>query len=395
MLVLAVPIGILFGTLMAFGSMASNHEVTIFKTGGMNLLKMMMPVIIIGILATAIMFWFNDRILPMTNHKAKILLSDVTRKKPTFSIDAGQFSTDIEGYTILSRSLDSASGVLKGVTIYDNSRGQRINIATADSGRIDFAPDYSKMIIRLRHGEIHQLTQGSEKDYRKILFDSYQFIIGASGFSFERTGDGMISKGDRELTIAEMQKVVNDARKSINSSEKRLNKAFFSLWKFINGDSTSSVTLNQANSNQTTKSWTQALREADKRMSFNKASIISDINQINDFELRAEQFEVEIYKKYSIPFACILFVLVGCPLGIISRRGNFGTSAGISLAFYLFYWISLIGGEKLADRGFFSPFLSMWMGNIIIGIVGIIVLIRVSNENFSFKNTYLFRRFRK
>jgi lipopolysaccharide export system permease protein len=205
----------------------------------------------------------------------------------------------------------------------------------------------------------------------------------------------MISKGDRELTIAEMQKVVNDARKSINSSEKRLNKAFFSLWKFINGDSTSSVALNQANSNQTTKSWTQALREADKRMSFNKASIISDINQINDFELRAEQFEVEIYKKYSIPFACILFVLVGCPLGIISRRGNFGTSAGISLAFYLFYWISLIGGEKLADRGFFSPFLSMWMGNIIIGIVGIIVLIRVSNENFSFKNTYLFRRFRK
>src|SRR5512133_2350622 len=57
MLVLAVPIGILFGTLMAFGSMSSNHEITIFKTGGMSLIKMMIPVVIIGVVASALMFW--------------------------------------------------------------------------------------------------------------------------------------------------------------------------------------------------------------------------------------------------------------------------------------------------------------------------------------------------
>ena len=392
MLVLAVPIGILFGTLMAFGSMSSNHEITIFKTGGMSLIKMMIPVVIIGVVASALMFWFNDKILPETNHKAKVLLSDVSRKKPTFSIDAGQFSTEIEGYTILSRNLDSARGVLKGVTIYDNTRGMRLNLASADSGTIEFSSDYSKMIVLLKHGEIHQLTQGSEKDFRKILFENYQFVIPASGFNFERTNEGMMSKGDRELTITEMTKIVDDAKISINASANRLKKAFYNHWKFINGDSTGPVVLNQISPELKVKTWSQGLREADKRISYLKATVVSDINQINDFELRAEQYEVEIYKKYSIPFACILFVLVGCPLGIITKRGNFGTSAGISLVFYLFYWISLIGGEKLADRGFFSPFLSMWLGNIVIGIIGIVVMLRVSNESFNIKSIIRFKK---
>ena len=98
-------------------------------------------------------------------------------------------------------------------------------------------------------------------------------------------------------------------------------------------------------------------------------NIINTQNSIKLVQQQINSYEVEIYKKYAIPFACVIFVLVGCPLGIITKRGNFGVSAAITLGFYIVYWACLIGGEKLADRGYASPVLSMWLGNIIVGII--------------------------
>ncbi|MBL7974987.1 MAG: LptF/LptG family permease, partial [Candidatus Kapabacteria bacterium] len=118
MLVLAVPMGVLFSTLMAFGSMSGASEVTIMKASGSGLIRMMFPVIILGAGLTYFMFWFNDSVLPDTNHQAKLLLMDIGRKKPMFNLEQGQFSTQLEGYTILARSLDSSNGLLRGVTIY-------------------------------------------------------------------------------------------------------------------------------------------------------------------------------------------------------------------------------------------------------------------------------------
>jgi lipopolysaccharide export system permease protein len=103
------------------------------------------------------------------------------------------------------------------------------------------------------------------------------------------------------------------------------------------------------------------------------------------FRRRAEldterKYLVEIHKKYAIPAACILFVIVGCPMGIITKGGNFGVSAAVSLGFYVLYWISLIGGEKLADRGFMSPALAMWLGNILLAVIGVAVTTRVNGR---------------
>ena len=93
------------------------------------------------------------------------------------------------------------------------------------------------------------------------------------------------------------------------------------------------------------------------------------------------QYLVEIHKKYSIPVACFIFVLVGAPLGVMSRRGGVGVAASMSLGFFLLYWASLIGGEKLADREFIDPWLGMWIANIVIGLFGIFLTYRIAREN--------------
>ena len=91
-------------------------------------------------------------------------------------------------------------------------------------------------------------------------------------------------------------------------------------------------------------------------------------------------YMVEIHKKYAIPAACLVFVFIGVPLGVMARRGTFGVAASLSLGFFLMYWASLIGGEKLGDRGIMPPWLGMWMANIVLGAIGLVLTVRLTKE---------------
>ena len=74
--------------------------------------------------------------------------------------------------------------------------------------------------------------------------------------------------------------------------------------------------------------------------------------------------------------ACIVFVLLGAPLGIMAKRGGMGVGFGLSVGFIVVYWAFLIGGETLADRQFIAPWLAMWAPNLFLGAVGIILVLR-------------------
>jgi len=389
MVVFAVPMGALFSTLMSFGSLSATHEIDVIKSGGASLYRMMIPSMIVGCLLTAALFWFNDNVLPESNHRAKLLLGDIQRKKPTFAIEAGQFSNQIEGYSILARKTDTLTGLLLDVTIYDRTKPYQMNIVTADSGQLRFTADYNQIMLKLSHGEIHQVKQNNYNDFRKITFDFHEIAMSTTGFLLEESTGDMFSRGDREMRIADMQLIVDKNAIERDSSKVRLErfknahyellinaKLYFS--PFIGKDS---ATL----ANPTLKK--SYITEKIFEITTTYVQILESENQtILDRENRIKQYLVEIHKKYSLPVACIVFVMVGCPLGISTRKGNFGISAAISLGFYVFFWACLIGGEKLADRGLMSPQLGMWMANIIVAIVGIFLILKINNESLTFNN---------
>jgi lipopolysaccharide export system permease protein len=380
---------------MAFGSMSAFHEITIIKASGGSLLKMMTPVLIVAILLSVWLFWFNDRVLPEANHRAKTLMGDINRKKPTFSIEAGQFSTQLEGYTILAREVDSLSGILKGVTIYDNTQRKQ-NIISADTGIMKFNPEYTKIIVNLFNGEAHQFVPRSMSNYKIVDFDRYQVFIDAHGFSFERTSEESTARGDREMSIADMEEIVIKAGNKAENAKIRIDSLIKEHYEYMMGEKQlagTKQTIRKAGKVHEDTSRSSELRNLDRRLSFFRSRLYSDIFQNRDYERKMMQYNVEIQKKYAIPFACFIFVFVGAPLGIRTRGGNFGISAAITLGFYIFYWACLIGGEKLADRSFISPFFSMWLGNIVVGLIGIILTLKVNNETLTFPGASLFRRF--
>jgi lipopolysaccharide export system permease protein len=407
MVILAIPLGVLFASLMAFGNLSSNNEITIIKSSGGSLIRMMFPVFIAAGIISYVLFLYDSEVVPETNHMAKVLLYDIQRKKPTFAIEEGQFSNEIDGYTILARKKDTITNILSQVTIYDNRNMQINRTINAERCQILFSKDMKRIEFMLHNGEIFQSQIDSVKNYRQIKFDDYTLSVSASGFGFEQTDSGVINRGDREMNIADMQKIVNTANAEIEKKNIQLQEELTSHYSYlINGIKSDK---------QKTQSARKEIRNVVSNVSFeipyntrnsniisnnNTNNVISNFNfqlqSISNFKKqmqgRMNEYEVEIQKKYAIPFACLVFILIGCPLGVITKGGNFGLSASITLGFYIVYWACLMAGEDLADRTLIDPVLSMWLGNIIIGIIGIFLTFKANNESLNFKRKFWFSR---
>ena len=381
MLVLVVPMATLVATLMAFGNLSQNNEVTIMKSSGASLYKMMIAPFITSIVVAYLLFVFNNDVLPDANHQAKILMGDISRKKPTLSLEPGFFSQEVSNYAILVREIDETINKLSQVVIYDYTNPSKINVVTAREGFIYFSPDQSKLIMDLKDGEIHESDVKSSGMYRKIVFEKHRIAMNANQFSLQQSASGI--RGERELSINAMEVIVDSLNKQrakyVSGLQKETNRYFFM-------DSTSKKTISTLITPQTEK--LIYVRVLDKIKSARNV-VLSNYRRVEWSDREIEKYEVEIYKKYALPVACIVFVLIGAPLGIMVRRGGFGAAASISLSFFLLYWAFLIGGEKLSERDVFSPFIGMWAANILLFVIGILLTIKTNKETVTIQFTLI------
>ncbi len=376
MVVLAVPMAVLVATLMAFGGLSASNEVTAMKASGVSLYRMMFPVLILGVLISYLMIEFNNKILPEANHRSKTLMIDIRRKKPTLTLVPGLFSQEMPGYSILVRKTFEESNELEGVTIYNHTDPSKNTVITARRGKLSFSEDYRKLIMDLYDGEINELNTTDFKVYRAIKFERQRLTTVAEGFEFERSSNNAFGRGDRELSSGEMRYIVDSLQQQLNEIETRITR-------YNNGLNEKLFTGSIAPSDQTRGVWSpmEQYTNINSQLMFFRNVVESELANYTYQEKQIRVYDVEIYKKYSIPIACFVFVLVGAPLGVMARRGGFGIAASLSLGFFLLYWASLIGGEKLADRELIDPWLGMWVANIAIGLLGIVLTYRIAKEN--------------
>jgi len=389
MLTLAVPMSVLVATLMAFGSLSSNNEVTIMKASGISLTKLMLPVLGFSVILTYLMVLFNNDVLPEANHKARVLLQDISKTKPTFLLESGKFSDDIGGAKIFVRKTFENSNELEGVYIYDFANPNNKNLITAKKGNIAFTNDFKNIVMNLEEGEIHQLNNNDYANkYRKVEFTKHRIILDAAGFGFHQSSDNAFIRGDRELSAQAMNKIVDSIKfmriKSRNDFLDGIlaNASQFFKIKFKDTLLTRNIPVERKFAKDTV-SKSPYLPYDSVPIVFN--SFMARMGQYSSrpqtesqIDKQIDVYDVEIYKKYSIPFACIIFTLIGAPLGYKVKRGGFGIAAGLSLFFFLLYWASLIGGEKLADRDIVSPFWGMWIVNIVLGLFGLYLMFKSS-----------------
>ncbi len=386
MLALSIPMAVLVSTLMAFGRLAADNEITAMKATGIPPLKILFPVMIVGMLLTGFLIYFNNYILPEANHRAASLRTDIGRKKPTALISPRTLIKDFENYQLWIDRLNPESGLMRGVQIYTLENGKPLKYTFADSATMEYARDGKVLLVHLHQGENHVLDHQNRDQYVRIRFRSQTVSIDNVDAALERHERSY--RSDREMSIQDMHRIVQGSRARSEELRKEYSAKIFDemgmLSTVLEADSIREVPprlvqLKWWESNPI-PSPTLALAVKQEK---DKLYLIERFERrIENENLEIAKFMVEIHKKFSIPFACLIFIMIGAPLGVMARRGGIGTGSVYSLIVFVIYWMGLIRGEVLADGLTLKPWVAMWGPNLLVGCIGIFLLWRMTRENY-------------
>lgn len=397
MVVLAVPMSVLIATLMTFGKLAEENVYAVLKSAGVNVIQIAWPVMIMSILVAACMANFNSEILPAANYRASSLWKDIRKKKPGFELNEGVFYDGISDYSILVQELPPETNDLIDVTIYDTAKNKRERVVIkSTSGQLNTLNDGEEVELLLENGEMHRVlpprSRNDQTRYERLSFGKHRLSMDLSELNFERSTPEDGYRSDRTMPTELMVKYVDSLETSIleqessllNSGLKWLSDSTFyastdqlalshDLSDTTEVIPTERVALKGLTRRQQTRTYENALntlRAARTKVDNTKRSIEWEAE-------RADRYRVEIHKKYSIAVACIIFALIGIPLGISIRRGGLGTIGATALGIFMFYWVTLVQGEKLADRGMLIPWVGMWGANLLMLFIGLFLLLFV------------------
>ncbi|MBN1292014.1 MAG: LptF/LptG family permease [Candidatus Latescibacteria bacterium] len=337
MIALVVPMSVLVATVMAFGRMGASGEVTAMKASGLSMFRIAFPIIGISILITMFMIWFNNVVLPQSNYKATSLNAAIFLKKPMLSLKnkERQFISDIQNITIRVDSIDYQTEEMNGITLFKREKGTKQTAIRAEKGRFISSPNTSFLTLALKNGEIHQIDDKISDRYIRTQFKDFKYTI---EFDSRLDTSHRASQSDRTKTSDVMRAEI-DTLKAINARNlKRIES--------LSGEE-----------------------------NVNKARILNFQRDIDSNNKNISKKLIEIHKKNSIPFGAIIFVLVGAPLGILVRRSGVSIGIGMSIGFFMLYYLFLIGGESAGDRMLVDPWLAMWAPNLILGPLGILLFI--------------------
>jgi lipopolysaccharide export system permease protein len=124
-------------------------------------------------------------------------------------------------------------------------------------------------------------------------------------------------------------------------------------------------------------------RSAAEQIADRASRVVENKLRLDTSRRAKNRYEIEIHKKFALAAACLIFVVLGAPLALRFPRGGVGLVLLVSLIVFALYYVGLIGGESLANKGLVPPFWAMWGTNVVLTVVGIVLLLRMGREDSS------------
>jgi lipopolysaccharide export system permease protein len=388
---LTLPMAVLVATLYAFTQLAAENEITALKASGINLNRLLVPLIVAATLFGGGMVWFNDRLLPETNHQLKVLLLDIQRKSPTLQLKKQTINPIRTGgssrarYHLQAGDIKSATNELKDVVIYDFSDQGRDRTVYADSGVMAFNDEHTDLFLMLYDGWINQIDHDNPERFVRSFFTQYQIQMRGIGTELTRSAN-VGHRSDREMNLAMLRGQADTA--SVEADSLRA-EVFTTTTNALDR-----VLAGPAAVQHSTDTGRQQARfnERARRAAAAAGSDYDELTrrtfvEVSSLEGRARNAErrvnihmVEYHKKFAISWSVIVFVLLGAPLAVRFPRGGVGLVIAASIAIFAVYYAFLIGGESLGDEGTVPPWLAMWAPNILFLFVALLGLARIGKE---------------
>lgn len=384
---LTLPMAVLVSVLYAFADMTASNEITAMKAGGVPPRRILIPMLGMGLLAAATMLYFNDQVLPESNHRLKNLIYDIGRKSPTFILTE-QAWTKLEVadgtkvFQVMAGVVDNEKSEIQAVQIWDRNDPQHPTLFLAERGEMRFNESRTDLYLTLYDGVSLQSDRDQPGGFTRNRFERQFFPLRGVGNELERNTAS--ERGDREMPISQLHQSVKDRNAQIDEwrvlSQQRSEDAVRSALGIPVADSTALNAITVVT--QTIRSGAPITTPTTSDQVFRRAQLNSETSagQIRSARLQVYAYKAEIHKKFSLAFACIVFVLLGGPLAIRFPQGGLGLVIAASAAIFAVYWVGLITGEDIADKGLAAPWFIMWIPNAVFGTIGVWLFSRMGRE---------------
>jgi lipopolysaccharide export system permease protein len=423
---LALPLAVLFSSIMTFGNLAENNELTALKSAGQSLIKTMRPMLVFVIVLSISAFYFSNYVLPIANLKWRAIYWDILDTKPQFMLREGIFYKEIQGYHIKVDKKTGNSG-LEGILIYDftdNNSRRIIRAKTGEMLKSDAATSESKdstisdyLFLSLQNGVIYENvnTHKFEKvrvDFQKSFFDEAIIKFDMSGFEMQKNNADLYKQDHEMMNFRQLDRSLDSLIKLNDSLDVEFNQSLKNNFLILNN--------NFGSSDQSQIQGTDTLIYADTIIYLDsihdseyKACLAEAQNEIRDVkdqlyhrtiltehrEASFDQYRSAWHKKFTLSFAILVLFFIGAPLGAIIRKGGLGAPLVFATLFFIFYYILTIAGENMVESAVMSPWSGLWLSTMILTPLGAFLTYKAANDSALFDRDvykrWLNRVFRK
>ena len=396
---LALPLAILLASLMAFGNLGEKMELLALKAAGISLFRIMLSLLIFISFISIGAFFFSNDVLPDSQKKLWALIFSLRQTSPELDIPKGEFYSGITGYNIYVREKDPNRKLLKNLMIYDFSKGfNNASVTVADSARIKLSPDKTFLLFTLYSGESFenlrreqsQNTKGSIP-YRRESFSSKEVIIDFNT-NFMRLNANLLKNEYMSKNMHELNLSIDSLQLNLDSITTEYSKHFVQKHFFDRQILESRSFLPSYKKNNSVNADSLFFRLKQKDM---EKAMVYSLKQAHEYALDVEYtktyFETESdqlirhlmewHRKFTLPFACIIFFFIGAPLGAIIRKGGLGMPVVISVLMFLFYYIIDFSGYKLARDDVWTVWEGIWLSSFCLLPIGIFLTYKAAMDS--------------
>lgn len=398
---LALPLAILLSSLIAFGNLAERFELTAMKAAGISLFRIMRPLVFAAMLLSVGAFFFSNNVLPRSQMKLWALIFSLRQKSPELQIPVGEFYDEINGYHIYVRD-KTPQGELLHLMMYDYSDGfENAQVLLADTGRLSASADKHYLVLSLTNGESfanldknQQRATGTTKSipYRRETFTHKQVLIDFST-DFNRYDESILEDQHVSKNVAQLVESIDSVQqvsleRSREQSDRLMNERYFGredrseavLLPALSKRDNRRVNLDSLWSQLSVPRQQQVLNIACEKARTYRDQIEYHALLLEDAQRYIRKHEIELYRKFTLAFACLIFLFIGAPLGAITKKGGLGAPVVMSVILFIIYYIIDNTGYKMAREALWPCWAGMWLSSFVLLPIGIFLTYKAATD---------------
>lgn len=397
---MALPMSVLLTSLLTFGNMGEQLELTAMKAAGIPLLRIMRPIIISAVILTGVSFYFQNNISPKAQMEMARMLFSMKSTSPALEIPEGIFYNGIPNVNLYVERKDAATGMLYDVIIYKIDNGiENAQIVVADSAKLETTADKHYLKLSMYSGEqFENLQTSSSSDAmmsrNQVPYDRETFQNKVLLIEFNTDFDLMNAEDLKNLADAKSlhQLTVDaDSMTMLYDSLGRANYQELTARYMQTGYSSphDSAIATRMGSTIDIDTLFDGLSQA-KRLSALRDASSAASGMLTELDWRTpvsqdgyrmiRRHNIKWHDMFASSLACLFFFFIGAPLGAIIRKGGLGVSTIVSVLIFIIYYIVGVSGMKMARDGTWNVTYGMWISTFVMAPLGIFLTYKSNKD---------------